>query len=215
MKVLITAGPTIERIDPVRYLTNDSSGKQGYAIAKECINAGWDVTLVSGPTKLAPPSSAHKIEVESAKEMHKACMDTLDTGIDIAICTAAVSDWKPKSPSSQKLKKKKGIDSITIELTKNPDILHDISHHTHRPKLVIGFAAETENLTENAKKKLKTKACDWIIANQVGGTTQTFGGDYNQVHLITSEKSTAFSSMSKKAVAQEIVKNIKQIIDCT
>jgi phosphopantothenoylcysteine decarboxylase/phosphopantothenate--cysteine ligase len=211
MKILITAGPTRERIDPVRYLSNDSSGKQGYALAQACAANGWDVTLVSGPTALNYPDGVEIVAVESALEMHHACMDLVEAHmIDVAICTAAVSDWRPKTASPQKIKKQQNVDETTFICVKNPDILYDIAHNTNRPKLVIGFAAETENLLDNAKKKLTSKGCDWIIANKVGHEGGAFGSDDNQATLISGDTVTAFDMMSKKALAQQIVGLIRR-----
>ena len=154
-KILITAGPTIEKIDPVRYISNFSSGKQGYAFARAFSKLGAQVHLVSGPTNLAVPEGVILHKVESVEGMLNACYECLPA--DIAICAAAVCDYRPKEIYQQKMKKEQDIDEISLTLVKNPDILAQISNHKNRPNLVIGFAAETENLIENAKSKLKRK----------------------------------------------------------
>ncbi len=182
---LVTSGPTRENIDPVRYISNYSSGKQGYAIAESLANYGADVTLVSGPTNIEPPSNVKLIIIESAYEMKEACDKLLP--VNIAVCTAAVADWRPENLPTQKIKKKKGETSHTINLIENPDILFEISNSdTKRPELVIGFAAETENLIKNASSKLLKKNCDWIVANNVA-ENDVFNSDKNSVKIISSD----------------------------
>jgi len=200
LKAIVTAGPTREPIDPVRYISNHSSGKQGYAIAQALAQAGADVTLISGPTSLATPEHVHRINVQTADEMLAACRAALPA--DIAVCTAAVADWKLAEPSTQKLKKQSR--TPTLALTENTDILAALATHTPRPRLLVGFAAETENLIAHAKEKLMKKGCDWIIANDVG-THEVFDADDNQVHLITRDTQEAWPTLSKLAVARELV----------
>jgi phosphopantothenoylcysteine decarboxylase/phosphopantothenate--cysteine ligase len=207
MKVVITAGPTYEPIDPVRFIGNRSSGKQGYAIAEALKNAGHDVTLISGPTNLADISDIKTIRVETAKEMLEATQNTIPT--DIFIACAAVADWAPVF-SDQKVKKGSG--TPQIQLIENPDILRTIANHDKRPKLVIGFAAETEDLIENAKKKLEKKSCDWILANDVSGE-KVFGQDENHVYLITDQKQQDWQTMSKTAIAEKLVKEIEEFFE--
>ena len=204
-KALVTAGPTFEAIDPVRFIGNRSSGKQGYAIAESLADAGADVTLVTGPTSLLPPLNVKTVQIESAEQMLAASIANLPA--DIAVCAAAVSDWKPEI-SAQKIKKNKsGVPDI--KLSQTPDILKTISSHANRPSLVIGFAAETENTLQNAAEKLKSKGCDWIIANQVGEKSNpVFGMDENEVILITSEQNEAWPRLSKQAVAHRLVQKI-------
>ncbi|MCC7305802.1 MAG: bifunctional phosphopantothenoylcysteine decarboxylase/phosphopantothenate--cysteine ligase CoaBC [Alphaproteobacteria bacterium] len=203
-KALVTAGPTFEPIDPVRFIGNRSSGKQGYAIAEALRDAGADVTLVSGPTALPAPAGMNIVNVQSAAEMLKACEAALP--VDIAVCAAAVADWTPSTPQTHKIKKRKDESAPVLQLKENPDILKTISNHKKRPKLVIGFAAETENLIENAKAKLKSKSCDWILANDVSG--DTFGGEENHLYLITRSGSEDWKRRSKKDMARTLVNKI-------
>lgn len=208
MKVLVTAGPTYESIDPVRFIANRSSGKQGYAIAAALANAGADVTLVSGPTALTAPDGVTRIDVESAGEMLDASLGTLPT--DIAICTAAVADWRIDRIHENKMKKSSDLPSLS--LVENPDILKQIAAHPNRPDLVIGFAAETESLESYAKEKLLHKGCDWIIANDVSDN-KAFARDDNEIILITRESSESLERMSKQAIASEIVARILSHFD--
>lgn len=186
LKCLVTSGPTRENIDPVRYISNHSSGKQGYAIAESLAKYGAEVNLVSGPTTIDVPDNVNLIPVESALEMMDACRDLLP--VDVAICAAAVADWKPSEVPDQKIKKQKDIDSHMLTLIENPDILYEISRAgaKRRPSLVIGFAAETEHLVENAMVKLERKGCDWIVANNVA-EDDVFNSDENSVHIISSD----------------------------
>ena len=165
IKALVTSGPTYEAIDPVRFIGNRSSGKQGHAIALALAEAGADVTLISGPTSLPDPLGVTTHHVTSADEMLKSC--ELALPVQIAVCAAAVADWKPSQPSIRKLKKNAAGTMPELHLIENPDILAHLSTHIQRPKLVVGFAAETEMVKENATKKLKYKGCDWIVANDV------------------------------------------------
>ncbi len=201
----VTAGPTYEAIDPVRYLANHSSGKQGYAIAKALRDYGANVTLVSGPTNLEPPAGIRILNVTSAREMMEATENSLPA--DGVVCVAAVADWHVNNPQRQKIKKRPGA-IPTLELIENPDILKSISNHKeHRPRLVIGFAAETENVTNHAQNKLENKGCDWIVANDISG--DVMGGDRNQVQIVTKEGVSEWPYQSKVEVAQQLAKQIE------
>ena len=215
-RVLITAGPTHEPIDPVRYIANRSSGKQGYAIAAAAQAAGADVTLISGPVELEPPPGVSVTHVESAREMLGRVEAALP--VDIAIFAAAVADWRVASEGLQKLKKTSA-GMPPLELVENPDILATVSKLAdRRPELVIGFAAETENLVENAKTKLARKGCDWIVANDVSPAAGVMGGDRNTVHLLTRDRSNADISvdswpvMSKEEVASALVARVAETL---
>jgi phosphopantothenoylcysteine decarboxylase/phosphopantothenate--cysteine ligase len=203
--ILVTAGPTIEKIDSVRYISNFSSGKQGYAIAEYFAARGGNVTLISGPVSITPPSGVNLVKVTSADEMLKACMATKN--IDIGVYAAAVADWKAKKTSAQKIKKGKD-NSISLEFDKNPDVLGTISKSKNRPKILIGFAAETENLTANAKSKLASKNLDMVIANDVSGG-KVFGEDNNSVTLITAKSVKSYKDISKKKVAELVGNFVK------
>ena len=203
MKALVTAGPTYEPIDPVRFIGNRSSGKQGYAIAEALRDEGHDVILISGPTALPDPEGIPTIRIETAQEMLDATLSALPA--DIAIFTAAVSDWSP-AYSDHKIKKTG--EAPKIILKENPDILKTIANHEHRPTLVIGFAAETENLLENAKTKLTRKNCDAILANDV--SQNIFGADENHVYLMTQSETQDWQRISKTAIAQKLVEYIKE-----
>jgi phosphopantothenoylcysteine decarboxylase/phosphopantothenate--cysteine ligase len=211
-RVLITAGPTHEPIDPVRYIANRSSGKQGFAIAAAAQAAGAEVTLVSGPVELDDPPGVRVIRVESARNMLHEVEAALP--VDIAIFAAAVADWRVGSEGAQKLKKYAG-GIPALQLVENPDILATIAKLQHgRPPLVIGFAAETEHLIDNAKAKLARKGCDWIVANDVSPATGVMGGDRNTVHLLTQdgERITVDSwpAMTKDEVAATLVSRIAE-----
>ena len=205
-KLLVTAGPTQEPIDPVRYISNRSSGKQGYAIAAAAAEAGAEVKLISGPVDLPDPDGVDVIRVESARDMLAAVQAALPT--DCAIFAAAVADWRVADAGAQKLKKQAGaIPSLT--LVENPDLLATISHLTSgRPRLVIGFAAETENLIANAQAKLARKGCDWIVANDVSPAGGVFGGDRNTVHLVTRDGVDSWPAMEKDDVATALVARV-------
>ncbi|MGH1403403.1 MAG: bifunctional phosphopantothenoylcysteine decarboxylase/phosphopantothenate--cysteine ligase CoaBC [Alphaproteobacteria bacterium] len=210
-KALVTSGPTYEPLDPVRFLGNRSSGKQGNAIAEALRDAGADVTLISGPTNLSPPSGIETIHVETGKEMLQACQEALPA--DIAVCAAAVSDWTPKHVQGHKIKKRDNATTPDLALEQNPDILKTLSNHPkYRPSLIIGFAAETNNLIENAQEKLTKKGCDWIIANEVGqdkkGQEKTFGSEENQIYLITPQETKKWARCSKKDVALRLIEKI-------
>lgn len=203
-RALVTAGPTIEAIDPVRFLSNRSSGRQGYAIAAALAELGADVTLVSGPTNLAAPPGVKRVGVESAREMLTASEAALP--LDVAVMVAAVADWRPAQAADEKLKKDKaGLPAIS--LAENPDILATLSKPgKKRPKLVIGFAAETENVEEHARAKIARKGCDWIVANDVSG--DVMGGAENQVLLIKTDGAEAWPRMAKDAVARKLAAEI-------
>jgi len=200
---LVTSGPTHEPIDPVRYLANRSSGKQGHAIAAALAQAGADVTLISGPTSQPDPAGVRIKHVQTAEEMLKACTKAMQ--VDVAVFAAAVADWRAAAPAGSKLKKKKGA-APELALTENPDILATVSSSGRkRPKLVIGFAAETDDVVKNAKAKIKSKGCDWIVANDV---SDGFGGDTNTVHLIRGGRVKSWPQQTKQAVAAQLVTEI-------
>ena len=207
-RILITAGPTHEPIDPVRYIANRSSGKQGYAIAAAAAAAGAAVTLVSGPVALATPAGVKVTRVESARDMLAAVEASLPA--DVAIFAAAVADWRVAQAGEQKLKKTEGGPPV-LAFAENPDILATISQRTSgRPGLVIGFAAETEHLIDNARAKLKRKGCDWLVANDVSPSTGVMGGDRNTVHLLKRDSDIVDSwpVMTKEEVAATLVERI-------
>lgn len=215
-RAIVTSGPTYEPIDPVRFIGNRSSGKQGHAIAAELSNQGADVILVTGPTALPSPHGITTLQIETAEQMKNAVMNALPT--DIFVGAAAVADWKVDNASNQKMKKRVTGEPPQFILTENPDILSLIGHHQNRPKLVIGFAAETENLIPNALEKLSKKACDWIVANHVGtGTNTIFGKDENQVTLITHSTHEDWPRTDKSDVAKQLVQKIIEDLknDCT
>ena len=205
LKALVTAGPTREYLDPVRYITNKSSGKQGYELAKSFRDKGFDTTLISGKTNLKPVEGIKYIEIETADEMLKETLNNLP--VDVAVFSAAVADYKAKNYSKEKIKKS---DQENINLTKNVDIISYVSkHNSLRPKLTIGFAAETENVDENAKKKLSEKNCDWIIANDVSNEEIGFDSKYNQVKIFYKNNSDeSITKMSKSLIAEEIVDRV-------
>ena len=209
---LVTSGPTLEPIDPVRFISNRSSGKQGYAMASALSKHGAKTTLVTGPTNLSDHSGVKVIKIETAADMLQACLDSLPA--DIAICAAAVADWHVVNNSEQKIKKRDSGPASILELNENPDILKTLSQlDSNRPDLVVGFAAETENLINNAVKKQKNKGCDWIFANDVSESTGTFGGENNLVHLITDKGSEEWPLMLKEDVAIRLVEKIVKEIE--
>jgi phosphopantothenoylcysteine decarboxylase/phosphopantothenate--cysteine ligase len=202
-RVLVTSGPTREPIDPVRYIANRSSGKQGHAIARAVAEAGATVTLVSGPVRLADPPGVEVVHVESACEMLAAVETAMP--VDIAVFAAAVADWRVASASDQKIKKGAG-GVPTLKLAENPDILATIAHRKQdRPTLVVGFAAETEHVVAHAQAKLAKKGCDWILANDVSAGTGVMGGDQNTIHLVTADGVDTWPTQSKDAVARMLV----------
>jgi phosphopantothenoylcysteine decarboxylase / phosphopantothenate---cysteine ligase len=205
-RVLVTAGPTHEPIDPVRFIANRSSGKQGHAIASAAAAAGADVVLVSGPVDLPDPPGLAVVKVETAREMLAAVEKALPA--DVAIFAAAVADWRVERPSGSKIKKQGG-QPQQLGLVENPDILATVAHRKlDRPPLVIGFAAETDNVVANAKAKLARKGCDWILANDVSPETGIMGGDTNTIHLITAAGVESWPPQSKDDVAHSLVERI-------
>jgi phosphopantothenoylcysteine decarboxylase / phosphopantothenate---cysteine ligase len=204
--IIVTSGPTYEPIDPVRFLGNRSSGRQGHAIAQSAIGAGARVTLITGPVGLSDPVGAEVIHVGSAREMREAVEAALPA--DAFIAAAAVADWRTESVAHRKIKKG-AAESPTLRLVENPDILAEVAKKTTmRPAVVIGFAAETENVTANAKAKLRRKGCDLIIANSVAEGTSTFGGETNQVEVIDARKAETWPPMTKAEVADGIVRRL-------
>jgi phosphopantothenoylcysteine decarboxylase/phosphopantothenate--cysteine ligase len=204
--VIVTSGPTYEPIDPVRFIGNRSSGRQGHAIAQSAVGAGARVTLITGPVGLSDPIGAEVIHVGSAREMREAVEVALPA--DAFVGAAAVADWRTESVAHQKIKKGAS-ESPTLRLVENPDILAEVSKKTTmRPAVVIGFAAETENVTVNAKAKLRRKGCDLIIANSVAEGTSTFGGETNQVEVIDANKTETWPPMTKAEVADGIVRRL-------
>jgi phosphopantothenoylcysteine decarboxylase/phosphopantothenate--cysteine ligase len=205
-RVLITAGPTHEPIDPVRYIANRSSGKQGFAIARAAAAAGADVTLVTGPVSLADPPGVTLIKVESAREMFAEVERALP--VDVAVFAAAVADWRVAAPGAHKLKKS-AAGAPKLDLIENPDMLASVAHRkSMRPPLVIGFAAETEDIIENARAKLDRKGCDWIVANDVSPGTGIMGGDRNSVHLVTRDGVESWPREDKQIVADKLIARI-------
>jgi len=206
LRALVTSGPTHEAIDPVRYIANRSSGKQGHAIAAALAEMGAETVLVSGPTALADPAGVSVHRIESAREMLTACERALP--VEVAVCAAAVSDWRAADAAEQKLKKNGG--SVpALALAENPDILATLSQPgNRRPRLVVGFAAETEDVIANARVKRAKKGCDWILANDVAPATGTFGGDRNTIHLITEKGVETWPTMEKETVARRLAERI-------
>ncbi len=208
-RVVVTAGPTREPLDPVRFLSNHSSGKQGYAIAAALAELGAEVKLVSGPTALPAPSGVDRIDVETAEEMHAAVKAQLPA--DVFIAVAAVADWRPAKRADHKLKLKGGKSEVTLELVENPDILKRIAKaKDNRPGLVIGFAAETNDVETNAAAKLKRKGCDWIVANDVSG--DIMGGAENEIALVTHAGVERWERMPKNAVARRLARRIAEAL---
>ncbi|MES2294731.1 MAG: bifunctional phosphopantothenoylcysteine decarboxylase/phosphopantothenate--cysteine ligase CoaBC [Pseudomonadota bacterium] len=208
-KALVTAGPTHEPLDPVRFFANRSSGKQGYAIADALAGAGADTVLISGPVEIAPPSHVKLLKVTTAREMLAACEAELPA--DIAVMSAAVADWRPDIAANSKIKKDAEHAVPTLRLVENPDILATLARHKSRPRLVVGFAAETDEVVPHAVAKRTRKGADWIIANDVsanGSGESVMGGDRNQVHLITAEAQEHWPEMSKAEVARRLVQRI-------
>ena len=201
-RAVVTSGPTHEPIDPVRYIANRSSGRQGHAIAAALAKLGADVTLVSGPVTIADPAGVKTIHVERAEEMRDAVLAALPA--DIAVMVAAVADWRVASAADQKIKKQPGESIPTLALTENPDILKTVGHHTMRPKLVVGFAAETQDVESNAKTKLERKGADMIVANDVSPATGIMGGTRNSVKLISRGGIEQWPDMAKEEVADRL-----------
>lgn len=210
-RILVTAGPTHEPLDPVRYIANRSSGKQGYAIAAALRNLGADVALVTGPTSITPPSGVEIIRIESARQMMEASQKTLP--VDCAICCAAVADYRPSTETNHKIKKERG-GLTSIPVVENPDILKAISQMTNgRPQLVVGFAAETDDVLCNAEAKRKRKGCDWIVANDVTpGDNCPMGGERNAIILISDKGEETWLEMPKDEVARRLAERIAQTL---
>jgi phosphopantothenoylcysteine decarboxylase/phosphopantothenate--cysteine ligase len=206
LRAVVTSGPTQEPIDPVRYIANRSSGRQGHAIAAALRRAGADVTLVSGPVNIAPPAGVNTIAVVTACEMQEAVEAALP--VDIAVMAAAVADWRVEAGAVKIKKSRSG--PPTLAFAENPDILAGLARHRQRPRLLIGFAAETENLLANAEAKLRRKGCDWIVANDVSPATGIMGGTRNRVHLISHAGAEAWPDMSKADVAERLAARIAE-----
>ena len=206
-RAIVTSGPTHEAIDPVRYIANRSSGKQGHAIAATLAGMGAQTVLVTGPSDENDPPGVEIVRVESAREMYDACMAALPA--DIAVCAAAVADWRPAQADESKIKKQAGAPPPRLEMVENPDILRALSAAgNQRPGLVIGFAAETDDVVENATAKRDRKGCDWIVANDVSPATGTFGGDSNTVILVAGTGVENWPTMRKTEVATRLAERI-------
>ncbi len=206
VRVLITAGPTHEDLDPVRFLGNRSTGRMGYAIATQALRRGAEVTIVSGPVELAVPSGAEVVRVRSAQEMHQAVMSRFDR-FDVAIMAAAVADYRPAQTAAHKIKKGGG---LKLELVRNPDILADLgTSRVQRPSVLVGFALETENLEQSARDKLERKAADLIVANEASAG---LGGDSNRATLVDATSANALPEMSKNALADQILDRVRTLL---
>ena len=201
-RAVVTSGPTHEPIDPVRYIANRSSGRQGHAIAAALAKLGADVTLVSGPVTIADPVGVKTIHVERAEEMRDAVISRLPA--DIAVMVAAVADWRVTGSSEQKIKKQPGDAPPALQLTENPDILKTVGHHEKRPRVVVGFAAETQDVEKNGRAKLERKGADYIIANDVSAETGIMGGDRNSVQIISTDGVEAWPDLDKAEVAKRL-----------
>ena len=210
LKALVTAGPTQEPLDPVRFIANRSSGKQGYAIADALAKAGAETTLISGPVELVAPHHVKLVKVTTAREMLAACEHALPA--DVGIFTAAVADWRPEVVANNKMKKREGDSVPDIKLAQNPDILATIAQGGKRPRLVIGFAAETDDIVANAKSKLAKKSADWIVANDVSPATGIMGGDRNTVHLISKSGVEDWPEMKKSEVGARLAVRIAEAL---
>ena len=210
-RIIVTSGPTREPIDPVRYIANRSSGKQGHAIAAAAAAAGADVVLVSGPVNLPDPPGVAVVKVETARQMFEAVEAALPA--DAAIFAAAVADWRSESASASKIKKQPGR-TPTLKLAENPDILSSVAHRTSgRPRLVVGFAAETDDVIANAQAKRMKKGCDWIVANDVSAESGVMGGDMNSVHLVTGNGIESWPPQIKDLVAQKLIERTAAALD--
>ncbi|SIN72234.1 phosphopantothenoylcysteine decarboxylase / phosphopantothenate--cysteine ligase [Sulfurivirga caldicuralii] len=207
-RVLMTAGPTFEAVDPVRFIGNRSSGKMGFALAEALAQAGAQVTLIAGPVSLPTPPGVERIDAESAEQMLEAVLARL-SDTDMFISTAAVADWRVAKPAEQKLKKQSGQDSMTLELVRNPDIVATVAQHPERPRWVVGFAAETDNLLEHAREKLQQKGLDMIVANQVGDG-RAFGQADNEAWLLHRDgRETHFPLRRKEALAEALIQTME------
>ncbi len=213
-RALVTSGPTREPIDPVRFLSNRSSGRQGHAIARALAADGAATTLVTGPTDLPDPAGVSVVRVETAEEMLAACEAALP--VDVCVCAAAVSDWRAAIPAEQKIKKDGAGAPPLIRLVENPDILARLSRRASgRPRLVIGFAAETTNVVDNAIAKRERKGCDWILANDVSAGTGTFGGEHNSVHLIRGQGVETWPALHKDEIGRRLAGEIARALEVT
>ena len=210
-RVVITAGPTMEAIDPVRYLSNHSSGKMGFALAGACAEAGAQVELISGPVHLDAPDRVRVHPVTSAIEMCEQAL-ALSAGADVFIGAAAVADYRPETTSAEKIKKSDGA-PLTLSLVENPDIIACVAQLASRPSMVVGFAAETESLMHHAREKRQRKRLDMIIANDVGDPDTTFGSEQNAVHLITEAQEQSLPLASKRVIAEQIVAAVAALLD--
>ena len=211
LRALVTSGPSHEAIDPVRYIANRSPGKQGHAIAAALAELGAETVLVSGPTALADPPGVSVFRIESARDMLTACERALP--VEVAVCAAAVADWRVAAAADQKIKKNGGPDAPSLTLAENPDILATLSQPgNRRPRLVVGFAAETENVVVNARVKRAKKGCDWILANDVAPGTGTFGGDRNTIHLVTEKGVETWPTLAKDQVARKLAERIAETL---
>jgi phosphopantothenoylcysteine decarboxylase/phosphopantothenate--cysteine ligase len=210
-RIIVTSGPTHEPIDPVRYIANRSSGKQGHAIAAAAAAAGAEVVLVSGPVTVLDPPGVTVVKVETARQMFEAVAAALPA--DAAVFAAAVADWRSDSASASKIKKQPG-KTPTLQLTENPDILSSVAHRTSgRPRLVIGFAAETDDVIANARTKRSKKGCDWIVANDVSAESGVMGGDMNTVHLVTASGVESWPPQTKDQVARTLIERVAAALD--
>lgn len=205
-RVIVTSGPTHEPIDPVRYIANRSSGKQGHAIASALAKLGADVTLVSGPVTIPDPAGVNVIHVETAEQMLSAVLSGLP--VDAAVMVAAVADWRVAGSSDQKIKKQPGELPAPLQLTENPDILKTVGHHPQRPRFVVGFAAETQNVEQNGRRKLEAKGADIIVANDVSPATGIMGGDRNRVKIISSSGIEEWPDLGKDEVSERLAAEI-------
>lgn len=205
-RVIVTSGPTHEPIDPVRYIANRSSGKQGHAIASALAKLGADVTLVSGPVTIPDPAGVKTIHVETAEQMLSSVLAALPA--DVAVMVAAVADWRVAGSSDQKIKKQPGEPPAPLQLTENPDILKTVGHHPQRPHFVVGFAAETQNVEQNGRRKLEAKGADIIVANDVSPATGIMGGDRNRVKIISSSGIEEWPDLGKDEVAARLAAEI-------
>ncbi len=201
-KIIVTSGPTHEPIDPVRYIANRSSGKQGHAIATALARLGADVQLVSGPVGIADPADVTTLHVETANEMREAVEQLLPA--DAAVFVAAVADWRSETSAGEKIKKVAGEGPPALQMIENPDILAGVGHHRKRPSLVIGFAAETQDLVRNAEAKLRKKGADFIVANDVSPESGVMGGDRNRVRIVSKAGVEEWPEMSKDEVATRL-----------
>lgn len=209
MKAIVTAGPTLEPIDPVRFLSNRSSGQQGYAIAEALRDVGFEVVLVSGPVALNDPAGLKTVRIETAREMLASVNAHLPA--DVFVSVAAVADWRPAETADRKLKLDKGA-LASLPLAENPDILKTVSHYgpAQRPRLVVGFAAETHDVIDHARAKRARKGCDWIVANDVSG--DVMGGSENAALLITDQGEEHFARAAKTALARNLAERISQVL---